>query len=30
MDIDTNEDFEVAEEKLKAHKNFGSSTNWTF
>ena len=30
VDIDTNEDFEVAEEKLKAHKNFGSSTNWTF
>ena len=30
VDIDTIEDFKVAEEKLKAHKNFDSSTNWSF
>ena len=30
VDIDTIEDFEVAEEKLKAHINFDSNTNWSF
>ena len=30
VDIDTIEDFDVAEEKLKAHRNFDNNTNWSF
>lgn len=30
VDIDTIEDFEIAEGKLKAHSNFYKNTNWSF
>lgn len=30
VDIDTIEDFEIAEQKLKAHRNFDSNSDWSF
>ena len=30
VDIDTNEDFEIAEERLRINKNMPFDKNWTF
>ena len=30
VDIDTIEDFDVAEEKLRAHENFDNNESWSF